>query len=113
MSCWPIGPIADGKHKASRAFHFRLYDCYDTISTPPSLSPPVRLLPSLFSHRPQEYFIDDTASWLAFPPSHSFFDAMILQRYSRSVDGTIPVAALLYDDEESYASQDGVGIYDG
>ncbi|KAH9990372.1 EAP30/Vps36 family-domain-containing protein [Russula vinacea] len=38
---------------------------------------------------------------------------MILQRYSRSVDGTIPVAALLYDDEESYASQDGVGIYDG
>lgn len=73
----------------------------------------MRLLPSLFSHRPQEYFIDDTASWLAFPPSHSFFDAMILQRYSRSVDGTIPVAALLYDDEESYASQDGVGIYDG
>lgn len=38
---------------------------------------------------------------------------MILQRYSRFVDGTIPVAALLYDDEESYASQDGVGIYDG
>ncbi|KAI0277813.1 EAP30/Vps36 family-domain-containing protein [Russula aff. rugulosa BPL654] len=38
---------------------------------------------------------------------------MILQKYSRFVDGTIPVAALLYDDEENYASQDGVGIYDG
>jgi len=37
---------------------------------------------------------------------------MILQKYSRFVDGTIPVAALLYDDEENYASQDGVGIYD-
>ena len=38
---------------------------------------------------------------------------MILQKYTRSVDGTIPVVALLYNDEESYASQDGVGIYDG
>ena len=38
---------------------------------------------------------------------------MILQKYTRSVDGTIPVAALLYNDEESYASQDSVGIYDG
>jgi hypothetical protein len=39
--------------------------------------------------------------------------AMILQKYTKSVDGTIPVPALLYDDEENYASQDGVGIYDG
>jgi hypothetical protein len=38
---------------------------------------------------------------------------MILQKYTRSVDGTIPVSALLYNDEESYASQDSVGIYDG
>ena len=38
---------------------------------------------------------------------------MTLQKYTRSVDGTIPVVALLYNDEESYASQDGVGIYDG
>ncbi len=39
--------------------------------------------------------------------------AMNLQKYSRPVDGTIPVIALLYNDEESYASQDSVGIYDG
>ncbi|KAF7789123.1 hypothetical protein EIP86_000058 [Pleurotus ostreatoroseus] len=37
----------------------------------------------------------------------------ILKRYTKSVDGTIPVQALLYDDEELLASQDGVGIYDG
>lgn len=42
-----------------------------------------------------------------------FFHSMILQRYTRSVDGTIPVSALLYDDEDNYASQDNVGIYDG
>jgi hypothetical protein len=56
--------------------------------------------------------INGTASRLAFLRRHSF-NAMILQKYSRFVDGTIPVAALLYDDEENYASQDGVGIYDG
>lgn len=38
---------------------------------------------------------------------------MALRRYTRSVDGTIPVQALLYDDEELVAVQDGVGIYDG
>jgi ESCRT-II complex subunit VPS36 len=38
---------------------------------------------------------------------------MVLKRYTREVDGTIPVQALLYDDEEISASQDGVGIYDG
>jgi len=38
---------------------------------------------------------------------------MALSRTTRSVDGTIPVPALLYNDEEIYASQDGVGIYDG
>ena len=50
----------------------------------------------------------------SFPSSrtHGFY-AMILRRYTRPVDGTIPVAALLYDDEENYASQDNVGIYDG
>jgi len=46
--------------------------------------------------------VDDTASWLAFVRSHGF-DAMTLQKYSRFVDGTIPVPALLYDDEENYA----------
>jgi len=38
---------------------------------------------------------------------------MALRRYTTSIDGTIPVPALLYDDEELLASQDGVGIYDG
>jgi hypothetical protein len=38
---------------------------------------------------------------------------MTLQRHTRSIDGTIPVPALLYNDEENYASQDSVGIYDG
>jgi hypothetical protein len=39
--------------------------------------------------------------------------SMTLQKHTRPVDGTIPVTALLYSDEENYASQDGVGIYDG
>jgi len=38
---------------------------------------------------------------------------MALRRCTRSIDGTIPVQALLYNDEEIQASQDGVGIYDG
>lgn len=38
---------------------------------------------------------------------------MALRLYTASVDGTIPVSALLYGDEELMASQDGVGIYDG
>lgn len=38
---------------------------------------------------------------------------MALQRYTRAVDGTIPVPALLYDDEELLANQDNTGIYDG
>ena len=38
---------------------------------------------------------------------------MALRRCTRPVDGTIPVPALLYNDEEIHASQDGVGIYDG
>ncbi|KAF8153765.1 vacuolar protein sorting-associated protein 36 [Crassisporium funariophilum] len=38
---------------------------------------------------------------------------MALRRYTRSVDGSIPVQALLYNDEELLASQDGVGVYDG
>ena len=36
-----------------------------------------------------------------------------LKRYTTSVDGTIPVPALLYQDEDVMASQEGVGIYDG
>lgn len=36
-----------------------------------------------------------------------------LALYTRPVDGTIPVSALLYDDEHLLASQDGVGLYDG
>ncbi|KAI0075151.1 hypothetical protein K474DRAFT_1646878 [Panus rudis PR-1116 ss-1] len=36
-----------------------------------------------------------------------------LKRYSTSVDGTIPVQALLYEDEQLLASQEAVGIYDG
>ncbi|KAG2078596.1 hypothetical protein BDR04DRAFT_1087048 [Suillus decipiens] len=38
---------------------------------------------------------------------------MALRRYTASIDGTIPVPALLYNDEELLVSQDGVGIYDG
>ncbi|KAF8200218.1 vacuolar protein sorting-associated protein 36 [Pholiota molesta] len=38
---------------------------------------------------------------------------MSLRRYTRSVDGTIPIQALLYNDEELFASQESVGIYDG
>jgi ESCRT-II complex subunit VPS36 len=38
---------------------------------------------------------------------------MALRRYTRSVDGTIPVHALLYNDEQLLASQENVGIYDG
>ncbi|KAI5828362.1 hypothetical protein K523DRAFT_277025 [Schizophyllum commune Tattone D] len=38
---------------------------------------------------------------------------MGLARRSKPIDGTIPVVALLYSDEELNASQDGVGIYDG
>ncbi|OCH87834.1 hypothetical protein OBBRIDRAFT_795815 [Obba rivulosa] len=38
---------------------------------------------------------------------------MSLKRYAKSVDGTIPVQALLYTDEDLLASQESVGIYDG
>ncbi|QRV85383.1 vacuolar protein-sorting-associated protein 36 [Ceratobasidium sp. AG-Ba] len=39
--------------------------------------------------------------------------AVAMNRHFRRLDGTIPVAALLYEDEELVASQDGVGLYDG
>lgn len=38
---------------------------------------------------------------------------MALQRYTTTVDGTIPIQALLYTDEQLLASQEGVGIYNG
>ncbi|KAH9919620.1 EAP30/Vps36 family-domain-containing protein [Fomitopsis serialis] len=38
---------------------------------------------------------------------------MSLRRYTKGVDGTIPVQALLYEDEELLATQEGIGIYDG
>ncbi|KAJ7078084.1 EAP30/Vps36 family-domain-containing protein [Mycena epipterygia] len=38
---------------------------------------------------------------------------MTLRRCTKPVDGTIPIPALLYNDEELLASQEGVGIYDG
>jgi hypothetical protein len=38
---------------------------------------------------------------------------MALKLYGKSVDGSIPIRALLYDDEQLVASQDGVGIYEG
>ena len=41
------------------------------------------------------------------------FVGMILKSYTKPVDGTIPVQALLYDDEQLLGSQEGVGIYDG
>lgn len=40
-------------------------------------------------------------------------EVMVLRRFTISVDGTIPISALLYDDEDLLASQDSVGIYDG
>lgn len=36
-----------------------------------------------------------------------------LTRYGRPIDGTIPLTALLYDDEWILASQEAVGLYDG
>jgi hypothetical protein len=38
---------------------------------------------------------------------------MALRSCTVSVDGSIPIQALLYDDEELFSSQDGVGIYNG
>ncbi|KAJ7159161.1 EAP30/Vps36 family-domain-containing protein [Mycena crocata] len=38
---------------------------------------------------------------------------MTLRRCTKPVDGTIPIPALLYNDEELLSSQEGVGIYDG
>ncbi|EGN92648.1 hypothetical protein SERLA73DRAFT_79454 [Serpula lacrymans var. lacrymans S7.3] len=38
---------------------------------------------------------------------------MALRRYTGSVDGTIPIPALLYNDEELLASQENIGIYSG
>lgn len=38
---------------------------------------------------------------------------MALPRYTVSVDGTIPIQALLYTNEQLLATQEGVGIYDG
>ncbi|KAF9072395.1 EAP30/Vps36 family-domain-containing protein [Rhodocollybia butyracea] len=38
---------------------------------------------------------------------------MVLQRFTKPVDGTIPIQALMYNDEELISTQDGVGIYDG
>jgi hypothetical protein len=38
---------------------------------------------------------------------------MSLRRFTKPIDETIPVPALLYTDEELLASQDNVGIYDG
>ncbi|CAK5278253.1 unnamed protein product [Mycena citricolor] len=38
---------------------------------------------------------------------------MTLRRWTKPVDGTIPVQALLYDDEVLLATQDNVGVYDG
>jgi ESCRT-II complex subunit VPS36 len=38
---------------------------------------------------------------------------MSIPRFTSTVDGTIPVPALLHDDEELLASQENVGIYDG
>lgn len=47
-------------------------------------------------------------------PNHTLSSfLMALRRSTRFIDGSIPVQALLYDDEELLASQDGVGIYDG
>ncbi|KAF8919075.1 EAP30/Vps36 family-domain-containing protein [Mucidula mucida] len=38
---------------------------------------------------------------------------MALKRYTKAIDSTIPVPALLYADERLFTSQFGVGIYDG
>lgn len=38
---------------------------------------------------------------------------MALKRYTKSIDSTIPLPALLYTDERLFSSQNGVGIYDG
>jgi len=38
---------------------------------------------------------------------------MALIRCTKIIDGTIPIPALLYDDEDELASQNNVGVYDG
>ncbi|PFH47429.1 hypothetical protein AMATHDRAFT_77206 [Amanita thiersii Skay4041] len=38
---------------------------------------------------------------------------MALRHCTKPIDGTIPVQALLYDDEELLTTQEGVGIYEG
>jgi ESCRT-II complex subunit VPS36 len=38
---------------------------------------------------------------------------MTLQVCSKPIDGSIPVQALLFEDEQLMASQDGIGIYEG
>lgn len=59
-------------------------------------------IPTIFGSR--THTLSSTPSNLA---------GMILKSYTKSIDGTIPVQALLYDDEQLLGSQEGVGIYDG
>lgn len=46
-------------------------------------------------------------------PTLRYISGMVLKSYTKPIDGTIPVQALLYDDEQLLGSQEGVGIYDG
>lgn len=36
-----------------------------------------------------------------------------MQRHARHLDGSIHLAAILYDEEQAVVSQDAVGLYDG
>ena len=38
---------------------------------------------------------------------------MALEAHTRGIDGTIPIQAMLLDEEELWASQDNIGIYNG
>jgi ESCRT-II complex subunit VPS36 len=38
---------------------------------------------------------------------------MSLKTATKHIDGSIPVQAFLYQDEDLQLSQDGVGVYDG
>jgi len=45
--------------------------------------------------------------------AHKIALSMALKRFGQTIDGTIPIQALLYEDEQLLGSQDNVGIYDG
>jgi hypothetical protein len=78
--------------------------------------------PNVISHARSSFFASvllfRAATRIQIPATsgsrlHLHLAGMILKSYTKPIDGTIPVQALLYDDEQLLGSQEGVGIYDG